>query len=330
MTRFQLSLKALFFRTLQSIISLFDLYLSTPVPQRVAFKRRISSTVASVPGEIDLFFYTSASYTQNPNTKIAAKKHPLLINFHGGGFTIGHPKDDARWASKVVKETNAVVVSVDYRLAPEYPFPTGIEDCVSAILWLWENAGELGVDIERTALSGFSAGGNLCYAVSVRLWEELQRWRDREVAEHEEGKLGGLVVFYGSCDWTQSRVERNLSNPDLIPVIPLTLFRLFDESYLYRQPDMRSPLLSPGIAPDELLRSAFPEKAMMISCGGDQLLAESERFAQRLRGLGKKVDSFVVPGVGHGWDKKPTFWRGDETRDEAYDFAVKGLKEMWN
>jgi putative ergosteryl-3beta-O-L-aspartate hydrolase len=335
MSRLSLRLKALFFRTLQSIFTFLDLYLSHPLPQRVSFTHKIKSTVSSVPGYIDLLFYMPPSYIKTPltndNSTSTPKKHPLLINFHGGGFTIGHAKDDARWATAVTTQASAVVVSVNYRLAPSHPFPIGIEDCVSAILWLWEHADEYNLDISKTSFSGFSAGGNLCYAVSIRLYEELQRLKmEGKLGGLEKGRVVSLVVFYGSVDWTQSRAERDASNPNLIPVIPHVLFRLFDESYLSPRPVMRSPLLSPGVASDEVLKSALPERLVMVNCGGDQLLAESERFRERLKGLGKRVEGCVVEGVGHGWDKKPTFRKGDVKRDEAYALAVKSLQEAWS
>jgi acetyl esterase/lipase len=339
MSRTTLFLKALLFRTLQQIYTFLDLYLSRPLPQRVSYTRKIPTTISPIPGSINLLFYTPRSYSTHPAPKKASvrpsptptKKHPLLINFRGGGFTIGHAHDDARWFTAVTSSTSAVVCSVNYRLAPRFPFPTGIEDCVSAILWLWKHADELNLDISRTALSGFSAGGNFCYTVSIRLHEELEKMRKEGKMEGiEEGKIVSLIVFYGSVDNHLTRADRDASNPDLIPSIPHVLFRLFDESYLYPRPDMRSPLLSPGIASDEVLKSALPGNLVLISCRGDQLLKETERFRERLGRLGKRVGGYVVEGVGHGWDKKPTFGKGDAKRDEAYGVAVKSLQEVWS
>lgn len=143
------------------------------------------------------------------------------------------------------------------------------------------------------------------------------------------GRLVGLVAFYGSTDWTRSRAERDASNPNLVAVIPETLFRLFDESYLYPTPDMSSPLLSPGIAPSQLLRDALPDRLVVIDCAGDQLLAESEEFKTRLRNLGKTVAGCTVEGVGHAWEKRPSFRRGNAKRDEAYGLAIEGLEGFW-
>lgn len=99
--------------------------------------------------------------------------YPVVINFHGGGFTLGHSSDDARWCSTVVDECNAVVISVDYRLAPESPFPTAVEDGVDAVLYVHRHARELGIDRKKIALSGFSSGGNMAFTVCLRLHDEI-------------------------------------------------------------------------------------------------------------------------------------------------------------
>nr|POF04005.1 arylesterase [Quercus suber] len=100
--------------------------------------------------------------------------YPVVINFHGGGFTLGTAKDDARWCSTVVNECQAVVISVDYRLAPENPFPIAVEDGADAVLWVHEHATELGVDKDKIALSGFSSGANMAFTVPLRLYDEIQ------------------------------------------------------------------------------------------------------------------------------------------------------------
>lgn len=338
MTRLILLIKVHLFRLIHSILVFCDLYLSHPLPQHVSFTRKIKSTVSSTPGSINLLFYTPPSYKlltpSNPppdtasTTLLPHKNHPLLINFHGGGFTTGHARDDARWATAVTSITDAAVISVEYRLAPAHPFPTGIEDCVSAVLWLWEHADQLGLDRSKTAFSGFSAGANFCFAVAFRLAEEVERLK-REGEEVREGRLVVIAAFYGACDWTRSREEKNASNPDLI-ALPMWLLKMFDEAYLVGKLDMGGPLLSPGLADEELLRRVLPGRIVMVLCGGDQLLAEERAFEKRLRGCGKKVSVYVAVGEMHAWDKKPTWKKGNAKRDEAYVVAIKSLQEAWS
>lgn len=100
--------------------------------------------------------------------------YPVVLNFHGGGFTLGSAADDARWCGTVVDECHAVVISVDYRLAPECPFPTAVEDGVDAVIYVHNHAEELGINRDKIALSGFSSGGNMAFTVPLRLYDELQ------------------------------------------------------------------------------------------------------------------------------------------------------------
>lgn len=327
MARISLYLKASIVRCLQTLGRYLDLYASTPLPQRPLFSREVRSTVGSVPGKFKILFYTPPGYSRKPQSE----KHPVLVNFHGGGYTIGHAADDARWATEVIKRTGGVVVSVDYRLAPGYPFPTGINDCVSAVLYLWKHADELNLDISRTAFSGFSAGGNFCYTAAIRLYEELKALKAASAIEDRHvGKLVSTVAFYPAVDMTKSRVERNASNPNMKPIVNPFFFTLFQGCYFPPGTDTSSPLLSPAVAPDELLRNALPESNVMITCWGDGLLVEGEKFRERLKHLGKRVDGYVVPEVPHGWDKWPSYRNGDVRRDEAYKSAAESLKEFWS
>ena len=92
---------------------------------------------------------------------------PLIVNFHGGGFVSGDPRQSEWWCSWVSHGVRAVVVSVDYRLAPEHPFPAAPEDCYAATAWAVEHAGDLGADGSRVAVMGDSAGGNLAAVVCL-------------------------------------------------------------------------------------------------------------------------------------------------------------------
>lgn len=92
---------------------------------------------------------------------------PGILHIHGGGMVIGSAHGSRRWPSTIAAELDAVVVSVDYRLAPETPFPGPQEDCYAALRWLAANAAELGVDPARIALMGESAGGGLAAAVAL-------------------------------------------------------------------------------------------------------------------------------------------------------------------
>ncbi|KAI5306777.1 hypothetical protein KEM55_008508, partial [Ascosphaera atra] len=119
-------------------------HLSPPNP---SFVRSITpNTVLGKEEKINLAFFVSPDYERG---KELGRLYPVVVNFHGGGFTLGCATDDYRWFRRVVQATNAVVVSVDYRLAPEYPFPTAVDDGVDALLYLESKASELSLDISK-------------------------------------------------------------------------------------------------------------------------------------------------------------------------------------
>ena len=92
---------------------------------------------------------------------------PGLLWIHGGGYVIGTPEGDDLLCQRFVTEANCVVVSVDYRLAPEHVYPAAIEDCYAALKWFSEHAEELGVDSSRIGIAGASAGGGLTAALAL-------------------------------------------------------------------------------------------------------------------------------------------------------------------
>ena len=101
-----------------------------------------------------------------------ARPGGALLWIHGGGMVMGTPEQDHRWCSALADELGILVVSVDYRLAPEHPFPAGLDDCMAALAWLHGSADELGVDPSRIAVGGASAGGGLAAAVCQRARDE--------------------------------------------------------------------------------------------------------------------------------------------------------------
>ncbi|KAI7518459.1 hypothetical protein KC331_g21188, partial [Hortaea werneckii] len=148
-------------------------------------------------------------------------KYPVVLNFHGGGFTLGTAMDDARWSGTVVDEVHAVVVSVEYRKAPEHPFPTPVEDGVDAVLWVHQHAEELGIDREKIALSGFSSGGNMCITVALRLWDELNGFaRDAESRpnsrQRAERALHGAATMRESDSSCSTKVPPEGAHIDVI------------------------------------------------------------------------------------------------------------------
>ena len=195
-------------------------------------------------------------------------------------------------------------MSVEYGLAPEYHFPMGIDDCVDAILWIWKHADEYGLDKSRVVLSGFSAGGNFSFAVPLRLHARLAE-KNNGVLPEAIGKLMGIIAFYPSVDWTKTRTERTASNAisGTKWPIPKVLFDLFDNSYLYPQPlDMSSPYLFPGLASEQMLVEALPDKMAIYTFEWDQLLVEGETIPGEASNPGQTG--------GRYYDQRGCSWMG--------------------
>ena len=140
-------------------------HFADPRPPRPNFKIIVPSRLSPRGGTFKLVFYVPDTYLTTPDEY----RFPVVVNFHGGGFTLGTGTDDARWASTVIHQVDAVFVSVEYRLAPEYPFSVGVEDGTDALMYLASHAEELRLDPHRMALSGFSAGGNFAFTVPLML-----------------------------------------------------------------------------------------------------------------------------------------------------------------
>ncbi|WWC63635.1 uncharacterized protein I303_106240 [Kwoniella dejecticola CBS 10117] len=278
------------------------------------------------------------------NPKFSSTERPCLMIFHGGGFVIGQGTDDARFAQAAMSKLGAVVVGISYRLAPEYPFPIPVEDCVSSILHIAtdDNAARYGIDRDTIILSGFSAGGNLALA-SLHLLHSL---KSPTLNPNEWGytipvgsgieipNIRGIILFYPLLDYTIPREikTQNLPRPEY--ALPASLTQLFDASYLPRSQgdargvalvDRRDIRLSPALASDELVKALPP--VWVTVCEHDMLRQEGLDFANRLKSLGKKVGLSEVQGEKHGWDKPPPISPKASVLEE-YNKALDAAR-MW-
>lgn len=238
-------MQATFWRVLMGL-GMFFHRLAPPRPPHPSFVRNIPSTVSSTPGTIALNFYVPKDYetqrkrhidheegegTNHRMGSFSALGHGIrrrssqmrkwggyavVINFHGGGFTLGTATDDARWCGTVVEEINAVVVSVDYRLAPEFPFPTAVEDGVDAVLWIHKHAAELGIDPNKIAISGFSSGGNMAFSVPLRLYDHLTDYSRMETGSMMAG--GPSAVWEHESDAGDSSTQLVQPTSSTIPL----------------------------------------------------------------------------------------------------------------
>lgn len=136
-------------------------------------------------------------------SRAAGRPHPAVLHLHAGGTIMGSPQAEAPLSGQLARELDAVVISPDYRLAPENPFPAAIDDCMATLRWIFDSADELGIDRDRIAVAGASAGGGLSAAVAQRAVDEGIQLRaqaliypmldDRTVLQPDHGGRGRFV-----------------------------------------------------------------------------------------------------------------------------------------
>lgn len=279
-------------------------------------------------GEISLLFYLPKTYF---TCKDPSATYPAVINFHGGGFTLGSATDDARFGRLVLEQCNAIFISVEYRLAPEHPFPAAVDDGADALIYLVRHAAELRVDRFRLATSGFSAGGNIAFTALLRLAAATREARraNSPVSDHQ---VVAVAAWYPIVDSTLSRAERRATALNPARTLPSTLTDLFDAAYYYpAEMDLANPYASPAKATDEVLATGVPPNVRLYTCEFDMLRREGEEFAHRLASspIGKNVTHVMIPGVEHGWDKSPNPLRPAERSEQLYGECAEWLKDVF-
>jgi acetyl esterase len=211
---------------------------------------------------------------------------PLVVYFHGGGFVLGELRMGDWLCSQVASNVGAVVVSVDYRLAPRHRFPAAVDDCYAALLWATENAGSLGAG-GPVAVMGESAGGNLSAVVSL-----LARDRGGPAISHQ-------VLIYPATDMT---VEAPATATT--PFLTAPEMRAYREHYL-ADADPRDTRLSPMLAEDH---SKLPPALILVG-EHDPLRDGGVRYAAALRAAGVPVRLTEYVGMPHGFLNFPGLCR---------------------
>lgn len=232
-------------------------------------------------------------------SKVEEKGRVGVIVLHGGGFIIGNGTDDSRWAGALMDSLDAIVVAVNYRCAPGHPFPTPVEDGADAILYVAREAKSLGIDPDKLFISGFSAGGNLAFS-SYFLLQSPSTWNYPQLTAP---RIRGIIAYYPLLDFTISRKDKKAGCCKPEACLPESMTSLFDQSYLHPPPHRSDARVSPAKAHDELFKTLPP--VHLCCCEWDMLMAEGERFKQRLESMGKEVNWRLVKGEAHGWDKPP-------------------------
>ena len=206
---------------------------------------------------------------------------PGLVFFHGGGWVIGNLETHDVVCRKLAHEGEMIVMSVDYRLAPEHRFPAAVEDAVTATKWVAANAKGLGIDASRLVVGGDSAGGNLAAVVSLH-------------ARENGPKLAGQLLVYPATDF--SRKHPSHSEPETSILLTHTVVTWFMNNYL-GDADINDWRASPARA--RTLADLPP--AYVLTAGADPLRDEGDEYAARLKEAGVAVTYRHFPGQFHGF-----------------------------
>jgi acetyl esterase len=211
---------------------------------------------------------------------------PVLLHIHGGGFAMLHPESFAGMEAQWSLDFGCVVVSIDYRLAPEHPFPAAPEDCYAVLLWTVANADELGIDPERLVVTGGSAGGALSAALCLMT-------RDRGGPRIAYQALM-IPVLDDRLDQPSHRQSENVEGFNGQNAVGMWLHYLGDD----HDRETTSPYAAPARA--ESLAGLPP--AFIQTNGLDPLRDEGIQYAMRLMAAGIDVELYNAPGAYHGAD----------------------------
>lgn len=215
----------------------------------------------------------------------AAAPMPAILHIHAGAYILGAPEMNVPDLAEIASQLGVTILSVDYRLAPEHPFPAGIEDCYTALGWLHDNAGTLGIDPARIAVMGESAGGGLAASLALMA-------RDRGTYPLAFQLLDAPMIDDRTC---------------VRPANPVT------GEFIYGRDDNRfgwsclldgepgSPDVSPYAAAARATRLEGLPPAFIATGALDLFLDENVDYAMRLNSAGVAVELHVYPGCPHGF-----------------------------
>ncbi len=233
---------------------------------------------------------------------------PAMVFFHGGGWVVGDIETHDVMCRHLAWASRGAVLSVDYRLAPEHKFPAAFEDCLAATEWAAANAGALGIDAERLAVGGDSAGGNLAAAVALA------------VRERGGPALCRQFLIYPA-------VDAAMTHPSIILraegyMLTAATMRWFWDQYLRGPEDWRDWRAAPLVAGD--LAGVAP--AYVLTAGYDPLCDEGEAYAERLDDAGVPMRLRRFDGQIHG------FCQNGKMIGEAFtalEEIAAAMREAW-
>jgi acetyl esterase len=250
-------------------------FVSNPEPPELQSVRPLA--IPAPHGSIPARVYT-------PKTlRTAGGLAPALVFFHGGGWVFGNLDSHDVVCRKLADEGQLIVISVDYRLAPEHKFPAAVEDAITATQWVAGNSNWLGVDPSRLSVGGDSAGGNLAAVVAIS-------------ARNGYGPaIAGQVLIYPAIDFAMTHPSHG--DPETSILLTHSVIRWCRDHYLNSTADVQDRRASPARASTLI---GLPP-AYVLTAGGDPLRDEGDDYARRLKEAGVAVTYRHFPGQFHGF-----------------------------
>ena len=246
-------------------------------PEPPALESNKPLSIPAPHGAIPARIYTPKTLRKNNGLA------PCLVFFHGGGWVIGDLDTHEVACQKLAHEGELIVISVDYRLAPEHKFPAAVDDAITATKWVAANASQLGIDAGHLLVGGDSAGGNLAAVVAL-------------AARDGDGpKLAGQVLVYPATDFAMKHPSH--SEPETSILLTHSVIKWFCNHYLNGAADIDHWKASPARA--KTLAGLPP--AYVLTAGADPLRDEGDEYAARLKEAGVPMTYRHFPGQFHGF-----------------------------
>ncbi|KAJ6093592.1 hypothetical protein N7486_008881 [Penicillium sp. IBT 16267x] len=218
-----------------------------------------------------------------PKGEVPADGWPVMLYIHGGGWVLGNIDTENVVCSNLCVRGNCVVVTVDYRLAPEHPWPAAVHDCWETLLWLVaEGPAALSIDTSKIATGGSSAGGNLA---------AIMTHKALTLSPHSASPL--IPVTDNTATVENNESYRRYEHTPALPSLKMIWYR---DHYLPNEADCRNPEASPLFYADDWSR--LPPALVMVG-ELDVLRTEGEQYADKLQKAGVAVDLQVMKGMPH-------------------------------
>ena len=250
---------------------------SSAIPSRRSLNRPSTLSIPAPHGAIPARIYTPKSLRKTNGLA------PCLVFFHGGGWVIGDLDSHDVVCRKLAHEGELIVISVDYRLAPEHKFPAAVDDAITATKWVAANAKQLGID------AGQIAGRR-------RQRRRQSRRRGGACRARRRGpKLAGQVLIYPATDFAMKHPSH--SEPETSILLTHSVIKWFCNHYLNGTADIDDWRASPARA--KTLAGLPP--AYVLTAGADPLRDEGDEYAERLKEAGVPVTYRHFPGQFHGF-----------------------------